>query len=57
MLDLLWKLFLNIFLHSAKEERSQDRLKLLNDSQVDALVVVNTLTKGIGEPFFEVLLV
>jgi hypothetical protein len=57
MLDLLWKLFLNIFLHSAKEERSQDRLKLLNDSQVDALVVVNTLTKGIGEPLFEVLLV
>ena len=57
MLDLLWKLFFNIFLHSAKEERSQDRLKLLNDSQVDALVVVNTLTKGIGEPLFEVLLV
>jgi hypothetical protein len=57
MLDLLRELFLNIFLHSAKEERSQYRLKLLYNSQIDALVVIYTLTEGVREPFLEVLLV
>ena len=57
MLDFLRQLFLDITLHSAQEERSQDRLQLLDDADVERLVLVNTLAERVREPLFKVLLV
>ena len=57
MLDLLRKLFFDIFLESPEQERSQNRLELFNDRHVKSFVVVDCLVEWIREPFFEVLLV
>jgi hypothetical protein len=57
MFHLLRQLLFYVFLHPAQQKRSQDRLKLLHNSDVERLVLIDTLTKWIGKPLLEVLLV
>lgn len=57
MFNLLWQLLFDVFLHSSEQEWSENRLEFLNDSDVERLVLIYTLTKWIRKPLLEILLV
>jgi len=57
VLYLLWQLLFDVFLHSSEQEWPENRLEFLNDSDVERLVLIYTLTKWIRKPLLEVLLV
>ena len=56
MFNLFGQLFFDISFHTAQKEGSQNRLQLLNNSDVETLILINTLAEWVRKPLFEVLL-